>query len=141
LQQKILRLRTQHSSNFMVPVKADTEVAEEELKSRHLLLIGRPETNAVMERCAQEIPVRFGPGSFTLRGETYANPASAVIAAGGNPLNGRYSVVVFAGLSADATRRCVQQLPRSYDGAGAPVVLMRAGTTLRFIVPSGVEAA
>ena len=75
------------------------------------MLIGRPDSNAVAARLVKGLPVTFGPASFVLRGETYAHPGSAVVVAGSNPLNPRYSVVVFAGLGAEATWQCVQRLP------------------------------
>ena len=141
LQKALLRLRAGGISNFTVPIKADTEVTEEELKSRHLLLIGRPDTNTLLERSAQDLPVRFGPASFTLRGKTYANPASAVIAAGANALNARYSVVVFAGLGTEATRRSVQNLSGLWGNAATPVVLLKAGEAPRPVIPGAPEPA
>ncbi len=98
-------------SNFDVPVKADTEVSDADLKGHHILLVGRPDTNAVAARLVKGLPVTFGPASFVLRGESYAHAGSAVVVAGDNPLSPRYSVVVFAGLGAEATWQCVQRLP------------------------------
>ena len=96
LQRKI----TRRGGNFTVPIKSDSDASDEDLKSHHLLLVGRPATNSVTARLADGLPVRFSPGSFIVRGETYAHPDSAVIAAGGNTLSDRFSVVVFAGLGA-----------------------------------------
>jgi hypothetical protein len=97
-------------SNLTVPIASDAEVTNADLSAHHVLLIGRPDSNAVLARMGNALPVRFGPGSFVVRDEHYAHPATAVIAAGSNPLNARYSVVVFAGLSAEATWRCAQQV-------------------------------
>jgi hypothetical protein len=90
-------------SNFTVPLKADTEITDEDLRSHHLLLIGRPDSNRLVERFRSALPIDFGARSFTVRNETYAHAGSAVIVAGENPANARYSVLVLAGLSADAT--------------------------------------
>jgi hypothetical protein len=141
LQRQILR----RGSNYTVPIKTDQEVTAADLKSHHLLLIGRPDTNAVAARVAQALPVTFGPGSFELRGKVYANPASAVIAAGANPLNPRYSVVAFAGLSAEATRRSAQQLGDGLWWSGsqpAPEVLLLAAGSKpkRLTVPAPAKA-
>ena len=95
-------------SNFSIPIKSDGEVNETELSGRHVLLVGRPATNRVAARCSAKLPVSFAAGSFKVRGETYAHPGSAVVAAGENPLNSRYSVVIYAGLGAQATWKCVQ---------------------------------
>ena len=99
-----------HWSNVTVPVVADRDATTFDLSARHILLVGRPDSNAIAARLAGRLPIAFGPSSFVLRGETYAHPSSAVIAAGGNPLNPRCEVVVFAGLSAEATRRCVLKI-------------------------------
>jgi hypothetical protein len=101
------RIATQWS-NYSVPIKSDREVSDAELKSNHLLLVGRPAMNSVANRFSGQLSVQFGAGSFTVAGRTYAHPASAVVAAAANPTNSRYSVVVFAGLGAESTRRVVQ---------------------------------
>src|SRR5262249_24906666 len=125
LQKKIAR----RWYNVLVPIKADDEVSEDDLKSHHLLLIGRSDSNAVAARFAKGLPVTFGPGSFVLRGHTYAHPGSAVIVAGDHPLSPRHSVVLFAGLSAEATWHSVQRLPD--DGGSTPAtetLLLAAGS-------------
>jgi hypothetical protein len=103
LQRKIAR----RWSNIHVPTVSEDDVTEEQLKSHHLLLIGRPAANSITAASQEKLPVRFASASFELRGETYAHPASAVGCAGDNPFNPRYQVVVYAGLSADATRRAL----------------------------------
>src|SRR5262249_17864218 len=40
----------ERGSNFTVPIKADKDVTEGELRSHHLLLVGRPGSNAVVGR-------------------------------------------------------------------------------------------
>jgi hypothetical protein len=128
-------------SNQDVPVKADTDVTDADLKERHLLLIGRPDCNAATAKVARGLPVTFGPASFVLRGDTYAHPGSAVIAAGGNPLNPRYSVVVYAGLGAEATWQSVQRLPEETFGetAATEVLLMAAGSAPKPVIASAPE--
>lgn len=97
-------------SNFSVPIKSDREVSEEDLKTHHLLLTGRPNSNGVIERFRSALPITFGYRSFMVRRESFAHPGSCVIAAAENPLNRRYSLVVLAGLSADATLQAPAQL-------------------------------
>jgi len=146
LQRKISRFWMEPTTNYTVPIKADTEVTEEDLKKNHLLLIGSPAGNAVAARCCRDFPVTFATGSFSVKGKTYAHPSSAVITAGPNPKNPRYSVVVCAGLSADATWRCVQRLPSDTWTAPtpAPVLLFAAGAPPALLVASpkihGLEA-
>jgi hypothetical protein len=130
----------QRWSNVRVPIRSDHEVSEAELRSHHILLIGRPDTNAVAARLAGALPVRFGAGSFVLRNETYAHPATAVIAAGSNPLSARYEVVVFAGLSSEATRRLTQQTSDRRNPP-AEIWLWSAGAKPRALVatPAGAD--
>ena len=121
MQRKIAR----RGSNVSVPVKADDEVSDDDLKSHHVLLIGRPATNSATARLASGLTIRFGPESFVIADEAYAHADSAVVAAGVNPLNDRYSVVVFAGLGHRATRQCVESVPNR-GGEPAEILLMPA---------------
>jgi hypothetical protein len=98
------RIATQWS-NYSVPMKSDREVTDDDLETNHVLLVGRPTQNSLTERFRKELRVEFGPGSFTVADQTYAHPTSAVIAAAPNPANPRYSLVLFAGLGAESTRR------------------------------------
>jgi hypothetical protein len=105
--------RLQHAiasrwSNVTVPIKPDTELTDDDWKTHHVLLVGRPEANSAAVRALKNLPVGFGPTSFTVKGETYGHAGSAVIAAGENPLNPRFEVVIFAGLGAEATWHCVE---------------------------------
>jgi len=118
--QRLLRTRW---SNQTLPIKADKDVTDADLKTHHLLLIGRPDCNALTERFRTALPVTFGWRSFVARDETFAHMLSAVIAAGENPANPRYSVVVLAGLSAEGTTRTPAALfQRSASGANVLVL-------------------
>jgi hypothetical protein len=119
----------------IVPIKADNEVTEDDWKSHHILLIGRPATNAAVARTAGNLPVQFGTTSFTLKGETYAHPGTALIVAADNPLSPRYSVVLYAGLSAESTWHAVENL----GGRHSEVILLGEGAAPRRMVarPSG----
>ncbi len=93
--------------NVQPPIRSDREMTEEDMRGHHLLLVGRPSTNAVSQRLAAQWPVDFGLRSFSVRGQRYTHPESAVLAAGDNPLNARYSVVLIAGLSSLGTYQLV----------------------------------
>ncbi|HKI31249.1 MAG TPA: C45 family autoproteolytic acyltransferase/hydrolase [Gemmataceae bacterium] len=125
--------------NHDVPVKADTDVSEADLKGHHLLIIGRPETNAVAAKVAKGLPVTFGAASFVLRKDTYAHAGSAVVAAGENPLNPRYSVVVYAGLSAEATWQSVRRLPEEEAPLVTEALLMPAGSAPKPVIASAPQ--
>ncbi len=135
LQRKIAR----RFSNFSVPIRADTDVSDDELKNHHVLLVGRPSANAATGRLADGLTIRFGDSSFVLRGETYAHADSAVVAAGGNRLNDRYSIVVYAGLGARSTRHCVENLSNR-GGEPAEVLLMPAGLPVKALRTSAPNA-
>jgi hypothetical protein len=122
-----------------VPIKSDRETTDADLKNRHLLLIGRPETNSVIARFRTALPVTLGRQSFTVRGETYAHALSGVLAAAENPLNPRYSIVVAAGLSAASTLRIAPQLGRG--GMTAEVVVYPQGAAAKGLVVAKKEAA
>ncbi len=94
-------------SNVLVPILSDKEATRDALKGRHILIVGRPDTNSVAATLAKSFPVTFGASSFAVRGETFAHPRTALIAAGPNPDDPRSEVVIFAGLGGEATWRCV----------------------------------
>jgi hypothetical protein len=126
-------------ANIMVPIKADKDVTDRTLKDVHILLIGRPTTNSLTSRLAKSLPIRFNLASFTMAGETFAHPLTAVVAAGPSPLGTDRSVVVFAGLSAEGTWTCPRRFP-DRGGAGAEVLLMEVGEPVqRLAIPSSGE--
>ena len=127
-------------SNFLIPIKADTEVADDELKAAHILVVGRPATNRVTARLAKAFPVEFGEASFRIAGDTYAHPHSAIVAAGPSPWTASRSVVVFAGLSAEATWACPSWAVERGGGA-AEIAVMADGTPVRRLaVPASKDA-
>ena len=131
--QKLIRTRW---SNETVPIKTDRDVTDDDVQNHHLVLIGRPDSNLLTKRFRDSLPIAFGPRSFAFAGENYANAGSAVIAAADNPLNPRFSIVVLAGLSADATTR-TPDLVFGPGTQGADVVIAPLGGKVRALtVPS-----
>ena len=129
-------------ANIVVPIKADKDVTDDDLKSNHILLIGRPATNKITARLAGSLPVLFGPASFRLRDQLYAHPHTALAAAGSNPLAGSKdrSVLVLAGLSAEGTWQAIRRFPDS-GPVRCEVLLMEAGSSTRsLVVPAGRPA-
>jgi hypothetical protein len=121
--------------NINLSIRSDAGVTDDELKSHHLILIGRPEANAVTAHMVQALPLVFGPASFTVRERTYANMASAVLAAGVNPMNPHFSVVVIAGNSAAATLAHAEDLGRR-GGRHEVKVFDASGKAKSFVVPA-----
>jgi hypothetical protein len=134
--EELQRAIVQHGSNYTVPVKSDQEVTEADLKGRHLLLIGRPDSNRCVARFREALPIAFGSRSFSVRNEVYAHPRSAVIVASDNPLNPRYSLVVLAGLSAESTRQTASMLLRRGQTAGEVVVLPAGRRSRSLVLPA-----
>jgi hypothetical protein len=89
--------------NITLPIRSDAEVTDADLADNHLILVGRPATNRVSAKLSGALPVTFGAASFSVRTSTYANAGSAVLVAGVNTLNPRYSINVIAGNSGAAT--------------------------------------
>ncbi len=126
------RIRTAWS-NLEVPMVADFSASEEQLRNNHLLLIGRPSANHVAERFRDTFPLKFGQQSFEVSGDVYAHYRSAVIAAGANPMNPRFSVTAVAGLSALATYRAASKL--GYDFGVEVKVLPHGGEAKKLVIP------
>lgn len=123
----------QRWTNITVPLRADTEISERELKTHHLLLIGRPDTNTLVKKFHQELPISFGRGSFAVRDEVYAHPDSGVLVAAENPKNKRFSMVVLAGLSAASTLRVAPVLA-ARKTKPAEVMILPHGAGPRLLV-------
>jgi hypothetical protein len=133
-----LQKTVSHSgSNITMLVISDTEAvkSQDTLAHRHVLLIGGPRTNLLAANWKNLWPVTFASGSIQVRKEAYAHPGSAVIVAGVNPLSAktlhepRTTVVMIAGLSAEATQFAVPFLLEKS---------LRAGNVL--VVPNGASA-
>lgn len=102
-------IRERHA-NYTVPMKLDSEATTEDLKNHHVILIGRPDSNAVLARWHGTFPVTFGSRSFAVRGETLAHAESAILVVAENPTNKRFSTVAISGLSGRATLRAAPLL-------------------------------
>jgi hypothetical protein len=129
--------------NIYVTVKTDETATEADLKSNHVLLVGRPESNAAFATLGSGLPVKFAGTSFSVDGQTYGHASSSVIAAGPNPLDPRFAVVAFSGLGAEATWHCVEHLPGRFDEA-SNVMILAVGSRPRSLVvrtPEGKPGA
>ena len=112
--------------NSDLPILADKDASDAKLKGKHVLLIGRPEVNAITKKFAAAFPVQFGPASATVNGKLYAHERTAVIVGGVNPLDAKFSAVAVAGFSADATYCAAQSLTSS---PGAEILLFPRGSS------------
>ncbi len=77
------------------------------------------------------MPVSYGTGSFVVAGKTYTHQRTAIVAASASPRSPRWSTVMIAGLSAEATRAVCERFAGG-DGLGCEVaVFPRGGKVLR----------
>jgi hypothetical protein len=111
------------SANHTVPIKSDREATDADLEGKHVILIGRPDANALTQRFADEMPVRFGWRCLRAAGDTFAHPLSGAIAAATNPLSPKHSLIVVAGLSAAGTRSAATRFTGETHAAADAVVL------------------
>jgi hypothetical protein len=132
--QRALRKSEEHF--ISVPIRRDCDVTPEDLQRHHLVLIGGPDRNSLVDRFRDALPVIFGPCSFEVRGEAYAHPESAVVVAAENPLNPRYSLVVIAGLGGLATMRTVALFQEEFRPEDAEIELDDAEV---FILPHNLR--
>jgi len=86
-------------------VKADVDVNEADLQKRCIFLFGRPEANKITQQLKNDFPIRFEGGKFTWQGKTYDKPTQSVAQIINNPDNPKNLIVLYAGLSGDATQR------------------------------------
>jgi hypothetical protein len=136
--QKVLRESWQ---NHTVPIKSDKDVTDADLKSHHVFLIGRPDSNLLIERFRKHLPITFGARSFVAAGKTYAHAGSAIVVAAANPLNVRYSLVVLAGLSAESTLAAPAQWFASRHRRAAEALVLPSGRRRQALVLTGRQPA
>jgi hypothetical protein len=136
LQQAIRALH----SNVTVMVRTDKNVNDEELKSHHVILIGRPDTNAAFARMNPTMPITMNSRSFVVRDDTYAHADSAVVATAENPMNPRFSLVLVAGMSPAATLRTAPKLAER-EMLPAEVVAYSPGAEPASVVVTGRKLA
>jgi hypothetical protein len=122
--------------NIYVPIRSDREATSEELKSHHLLLVGRPSTNAVLEQMHDALPIAFGSQSFTVGQDVYAHWRTGVVAAAENPLNARFTIVALSGLSADATLGLPAELTAKIENNCDLLLLPHDGKRTPIAVPA-----
>ena len=86
-------------------IKADTDVTEQDLKTKRIILFGRPETNKITQRFQDSFPIKFEKDKFTWQGVTYDQPTQGVAQIVENPLDTQSMIILYAGLSGDATQK------------------------------------
>jgi pimeloyl-ACP methyl ester carboxylesterase len=114
-----------------VPVKADREVTEDDIASKHLVLWGDPSSNAVLGKILAKLPLQWDAKTLRFRGRTLESAHHAPILVFPNPLNPRRYVVLNSGLDfrAEGSANNALQTPKLPDWA---IVDLRTAPTWRW---------
>ena len=80
-----------------VPVVNDTQVTDELIETKHLILFGDPGSNAVLSKIVDRLPVKWTKSSLEVKGEKYDAASHGLALIYPNPLNRNRYVVVNSG--------------------------------------------
>ncbi len=83
-----------------VPIRKDFEVSDEELRTRDVIFVGRPESNSALAAWQEKIGLQSSGGLFRIAGQDHASETEALVFAAANPLDQHHMVLVLAGNSA-----------------------------------------
>ncbi len=78
-------------------VRTDEELTDEDLEQFNLVLFGTPETNSVIARMAERLPITIGDHSYALQGKTYQGDNLGLVLCYPNPLAPDRYVLIYAG--------------------------------------------
>jgi hypothetical protein len=84
----------------LVPVIKDSELSEDEIRNKDLLIIGNISDNNLMELLANNLDLNLSKNSFSFSGKNYTNSEDGLFAAYPNPFNKRNTVYLFSPNSA-----------------------------------------
>jgi hypothetical protein len=80
-----------------LPVKDDTEVTEEDIKYKHLILFGDPSSNALIGKVLKDLPLKWSKEGVALAGQQGDAATHVPVLIYPNPLNPRRYVVLNSG--------------------------------------------
>lgn len=77
------------SAEILIPVKKDSEICDNCLKNKDVIVMGSPEDNSLMARLAEEgkLPVKFGKNLFKYQGKTFNRPDDGMVLVLPSPYN------------------------------------------------------
>jgi hypothetical protein len=81
------------------PVKNDTDVTDADIAASNLVLWGDPQSNKVLARIADKLPIRWNSDSITLGARRFAAATNAPVLIYPNPLNPKKYVVINSGMT------------------------------------------
>ncbi|GAI58369.1 unnamed protein product, partial [marine sediment metagenome] len=110
-------------------IKADIDVNDADLKTKCLILFGRPETNKIAQEFKNIFPVKFDGDKFTWQGTTYEQPTQGAAQIVENPRDPKSLMIMYAGLSGEATQKFCDL--RLYSADASYVIFDRDKELLR----------
>ena len=78
-------------------VKIDKDVTDKDIRDHHLVLFGTPETNSLVRRIADKLPITIGDRKYIIGGKTFEGKDLGLAMIYPNPLNPAKYVVVYTG--------------------------------------------
>jgi hypothetical protein len=81
------------------PVKDDTAVTEADIAASNLVLWGDPQSNKVLARIGDKLPVKWTSGGITVGSRTFDAGSNAPVMIYPNPLNPKKYVVINSGMT------------------------------------------
>jgi Phospholipase B len=103
------QLQKQFLSRYQseVPIYKDFEAADDVLRHRDVVFVGRPEANSALAAWSGQLHLDYSGAEFKIDGEVHASEREALILAAENPLDAAYMVLTVAGNDALSTVKAV----------------------------------
>lgn len=79
------------------PAKRDSVVTDAEIATHNLVLFGTPESNTVLRRMAEKLPIRIGNHEYEVAGETHKGDDLGLVMCYPNPLAPNRYIAIYAG--------------------------------------------
>jgi hypothetical protein len=92
-----LQKRFFRSLEHAVPLRKDFEVTEEDLRTRDVIFVGRPESNSGLARWQPKLGLESSGGLFRINGREHVSETEALVFAAANPLDQHHMVLVLSG--------------------------------------------
>jgi hypothetical protein len=81
------------------PVKADTDIKDEDIANSNLILWGDPMSNSVLAKIADKLPIKWTDKGVTVGKDTYEHGTHVPVLIYPNPLNPSKYVVINSGFT------------------------------------------
>lgn len=85
-----------------LPIIKDTDLTESDFADKNLLLYGTPDTNTILARFADQLPITFPGTTIHLPDKTFTGDHVCVFAVFPHPLNNERLVAIHGGVTPDA---------------------------------------